>query len=73
MALDSPPTALERLIREGSEADLRRFLLLLQPPEIADIIEALDSPEDRAVALRSRCAYRSVVLMLACPKSAFTM
>ena len=50
MALDSPPTALERLIREGSEADLRRFLLLLQPPEIADIIEALESPEDRMVA-----------------------
>ena len=63
MALDSPPTALERLIREGSDADLRRFLLLLAPPEIADIIEALDSPEDRAVAFRAIVgAHRSSVM-----------
>jgi magnesium transporter len=41
-------TALERLVREGTEADLRRFLLLLQPPEIADLIESLRTAEDRA-------------------------
>ena len=33
-------TALERLVRQGSEEDLRRFLHLLQPPEIADLIAA---------------------------------
>ena len=53
MPIDTPPTALERLIREGSDEDLRRFLLLLQPPEIADIIEVLDSAEDRARAFRA--------------------
>ena len=46
-------TALERLVREGSDADLRRFLLLLQPPEIADLIEALDAPADRARTFRA--------------------
>ncbi|MFV1959513.1 MAG: magnesium transporter MgtE N-terminal domain-containing protein, partial [Planctomycetota bacterium] len=53
MTHEAPPTALERLVREGSEEDLRRFLLLLQPPEIADIIEALDKPEDRTRAFRA--------------------
>jgi len=53
MPVDQSPTALERLIREGSEADLRRFLLLLQPQEIADIIEVLESAEDRARAFRA--------------------
>jgi len=43
-------SALERLVREGTDADLRRFLLLLQPPEIADLIEALRTDEDRARA-----------------------
>jgi magnesium transporter len=47
------PTALETLLRQGSDADLRRFLLLLQPPEIADLIEALRSDEDRARAFRA--------------------
>ncbi len=46
-------TALERLVRQGSEADLRRFLHLLQPPEIADLIEALRAPEDRARTFRA--------------------
>ena len=46
-------TALERLVRQGSEEDLRRFLLLLQPPEIADLIEALRSPQDRARTFRA--------------------
>lgn len=41
-------TALERLIRDGTGADLRRFLLLLQPPQIADLIESLHTDEDRA-------------------------
>jgi magnesium transporter len=53
MPTDTHPTALERLIREGSDDDLRRFLLLLQPPEVADIIEVLDSAEDRARAFRA--------------------
>lgn len=46
-------TALERLVREGSDTDLRRFLLLLQPPEIADLIEALRSPQDRSRAFHA--------------------
>ncbi len=46
-------TALERLVRHGAEEDLRRFLHLLQPPEIADLIEALRSPEDRARTFRA--------------------
>ena len=42
------PTALDRLVRDGSDADVRRFLLLLQPPEVADLLEALENrPEDR--------------------------
>ncbi len=47
------PTALETLLRQGSDADLRRFLLLLQPPEIADLIEALRTDEDRARAFKA--------------------
>ncbi len=39
------PTALETLIREGTDGDLRRFLHLLQPPEIADLMEALRNDE----------------------------
>lgn len=46
-------TALERLVRQGSDSDLRRFLLLLQPPEIADLIEALRTPEDRSRAFHA--------------------
>ena len=53
MPAEQTPTALERLIREGSDEDLKRFLLLLQPPEIADIIEVLDTAEDRARAFRA--------------------
>jgi magnesium transporter len=53
MSPEPAPTALERLVREGSEEDLRRFLLLLRPPEVADIIEALDHAEDRARAFRA--------------------
>ncbi len=65
MPIDAHPTALERLIREGSDEDLRRFLLLLQPPEIADIIEVLEQrggpgarlPRDRrARSSRTSCA-----------------
>ncbi len=46
-------TALERLVRHGSKDDLRRFLVLLQPPEIADLIEALKTPADRARAFQA--------------------
>lgn len=47
------PTALETLVRDGSDADLRRFVRLLRPPDIADMIEALASSEDRARAFRA--------------------
>jgi len=46
-------SALERLVREGTDADLRRFLLILQPPELADLLEALRSREDRTRAFRA--------------------
>ena len=46
-------SALERLVREGSDADLRRFLLILQPPELADLLEALKSSDDRTRAFRA--------------------
>ena len=46
-------TALERLMREGSDADVRRLLGLLTPPEMADLIEALRRPEDRSRAVRA--------------------
>ena len=53
MTTDGPtPTALERLVREGEDVDIRRLLILLQPPEIADIVEALKRPEDRTRVLR---------------------
>ena len=37
-----PPSALERLVAEGTDEDVKRFFLLLRPPEIADLIENLD-------------------------------
>ncbi len=46
-------SALERLVREGSDADLRRFLLILQPPELADLLEALKNSDDRTRAFRA--------------------
>ncbi len=53
MTVDGPtPTALERLVREGEDVDIRRLLILLQPPEIADIVEALRRAEDRTRVLR---------------------
>ena len=47
-------SALERLIRDGSDTDVRRFFLLLRPPELADVLENV--PEDdrlRVVRLMS--------------------
>lgn len=46
-------SAIERLVREGSDADLRRFLLILQPPELADLLESLPRTEDRTRAFRA--------------------
>jgi magnesium transporter len=46
-------TALERLVRDGSPEDLQRFLLLLSAPEIADLLEALDSEDDRVKAFKA--------------------
>ncbi|MHC4956888.1 MAG: magnesium transporter [Planctomycetota bacterium] len=44
-------SSLERLIREGSDEDIRRFFLLLRPADMADVLEA--SPEeDRLRVLR---------------------
>jgi magnesium transporter len=44
-------SALERLIRDGSEEDIQRFFLLLRPPELADLVENIDD-EDRLRVLR---------------------
>jgi len=44
-------SALERLIREGSDDDIRRFFLLLRPPELADLLEHT-AEEDRVRVLR---------------------
>jgi len=38
-------SALERLLREGSDDDIKRFIVLLKPPELADLIER--TPEDQ--------------------------
>ncbi|MGH7163618.1 MAG: magnesium transporter, partial [Planctomycetota bacterium] len=38
-------SALERLVRFGSDDDLRRFFLLLRPPELADLLERLTEQE----------------------------
>ena len=53
MASHDPQTALERLLRDGTDADLTRFLRLLQPPEIADLIESLSDESDRARAFQA--------------------
>ena len=53
MAARDSQTALERLLREGSAGDLSRFLRLLQPPEIADLIESLNDEQDRARAFQA--------------------
>jgi len=39
-----PPTALERLLRDGSDEDIKRLFILLRPAEIADFVENI--PED---------------------------
>ncbi|MHC4932627.1 MAG: magnesium transporter, partial [Planctomycetota bacterium] len=44
-------SALDRLIREGSDEDLQRFFLLLRPPELADLLEHVPE-EDRVRILR---------------------
>jgi len=44
MSSDRQVSALERLVRDGSDEDLRRFFLLLRPPELADLLE--NAPED---------------------------
>jgi magnesium transporter len=44
-------SALERLIREGSDEDIRRFFNLLRPPELADLLEHT-AEEDRLRVLR---------------------
>ena len=44
-------TSLERLIRQGSDEDIRRFFLLLRPADMADVLEA-SSEEDRIRVLR---------------------
>lgn len=48
-------SALERLIRDGSEEDIRRFFLLLRPPELADLLENIrDDDRIRVLRLMSR-------------------
>lgn len=46
------PSALDRLLAEGSDADLRRFLMVLDAPQVADLLEALARPEDKARVFR---------------------
>jgi len=46
MAEEQHLSALERLVRYGSDHDVRRFYALLRPPELADLLEQL-SGEDR--------------------------
>jgi len=47
-----PTSALERLVREGSDEDIKRFFLLLRPAEIADAVELLrDNERIRVVRL----------------------
>jgi len=48
-------SALARLIREGSDEDVKRFFLLLRPPELADCLEQLPD-EDRTRAVRLMAA-----------------
>jgi len=47
----NPPSALERLVREGTDEDIKRFFLLLRPPEIADLVEAIHE-DQRARLMR---------------------
>jgi magnesium transporter len=47
-----PESALEVLLHQGTDDDLRRFLLLLDPPQIADLLEAIDDAEDKARVFR---------------------
>jgi len=45
MSVDREPiSALERLVRDGSDEDIKRFFLLLRPAEIADLVENI--PDD---------------------------
>ncbi|MCZ6786552.1 MAG: hypothetical protein O7E54_05240, partial [Planctomycetota bacterium] len=44
-------SALERLVRFGSDDDVKRFFVLLRPPELADLIERLKD-DDRLRTIR---------------------
>jgi len=47
-------SALDRLLREGTDDDIHRFFLLLRPPELADLLETLgESERKRALGLMS--------------------
>ncbi|MEM8883900.1 MAG: magnesium transporter [Planctomycetota bacterium] len=39
------PSALQRLVAEGSDTDIQRFFVLLRPAEIADLVETLPEEE----------------------------
>ncbi|MDH3592836.1 MAG: magnesium transporter, partial [Planctomycetota bacterium] len=45
-------SALMRLLQEGSDADVRRFFILLTPPMLADCLESLPEEEDRVRVVR---------------------
>jgi magnesium transporter len=49
-------SALARLIREGSDADVKRFFRLLTPPMLADCLELIPSEEDRVRVVRLMAA-----------------
>ena len=44
-------SALERLVRFGADEDIKRFFVLLRPPELADLIERL-TDDDRMRVIR---------------------
>ena len=48
----APKTSLDRLLQDGSDADVQRFLAVLSPPETADLLEALPDGDSRARAFR---------------------
>lgn len=48
---DASRSALERLLIEGSDADVQRFFALLRPPELADLLESIPD-EDRTRVIR---------------------
>ena len=56
-------SAMERLIREGSDDDVRRFFVLLRPPEMADMLETVPDDERLRVLRLMKAPMASDVLI----------